>query len=171
MKKKVLITGGSGLLAVNWALSVRNVYNVTLLLHRKKINLSGVDVVVDSISSLDSCLSILDKYQPDIVIHTAGLANVEECELKPDLAKESNVDLAKNMSIACSNYCIKLVHISTDHIFSGNQKFATEETKPEPVNNYAGTKLLGEQEVLKHCKDSIIVRTNFFFFFTKYRKT
>jgi len=171
MKKKVLITGGSGLLAVNWALSVRNVYNVTLLLHRKKINLSGVDVVVDSISSLDSCLSILDKYQPDIVIHTAGLANVEECELKPDLAKESNVDLAKNMSIACSNYCIKLVHISTDHIFSGNQKFATEETKPEPVNNYAGTKLLGEQEVLKHCKDSIIVRTNFFCWGTTYRES
>ena len=171
MKKKILITGGSGLLAVNWALSVSNVYKVTLLLHRKIINLSGVDAVAHSTSSLDNCLSVLEKYQPDFVIHTAGLTNVEECESNPDLAKDVNVDLAKNMAIACNNQCIKLVHISTDHIFSGNQKFATEETKPEPVNNYARTKLLGEQEVLKYCKDSIIVRTNFFCWGTTYRNS
>jgi len=171
MKKKVLITGGSGLLAVNWALSVRNVYKVTLLLHRKLINLSGVDAVAHSLSSLDNCLSVLDKYQPDFVIHTAGLTNVEECESNPDLAKEVNVDLAKNMAIACSNQCIKLVHISTDHIFSGNKELATEVRQPIPVNNYARTKMLGEKEVLKYCKDAIIVRTNFFCWGTTYRKS
>ena len=89
MKKKILITGGSGLLAVNWALSVSNVYKVTLLLHRKIINLSGVDAVAHSTSSLDNCLSVLEKYQPDFVIHTAGLTNVEECESNPDLAKDT----------------------------------------------------------------------------------
>ncbi len=171
MQKKVLITGGSGLLAVNWALSVRNDYEVTLLLHHKKITISGVNAVAYSISSLDNCLSVLDKYQPDIVIHTAGLTNVEECELNPYLAQEVNVDLAKNMAIACSNQCIKLVHISTDHLFSGNQELATEVSQPIPVNNYARTKLLGEQQALKYCKDAIIVRTNFFCWGTTYRKS
>jgi UDP-4-amino-4,6-dideoxy-N-acetyl-beta-L-altrosamine transaminase/dTDP-4-dehydrorhamnose reductase len=171
MQKKVLITGGSGLLAVNWALSIRNDYEVTLLLHHKKITISGVDAVACSISSLDNCLSVLDKYQPDIVIHTAGLTNVEECESNPYLAQEVNVDLAKNMAIACSNQCIKLVHISTDHLFSGNQELATEESQPIPVNNYARTKLLGEQQALKYCKEAIIVRTNFFCWGTTYRKS
>ncbi len=148
MQKKVLITGGSGLLAVNWALSIRDNYAVTLLLHHKKISLSGVDTDIVSLSSLDECLSVLEKHQPDIVIHTAGLTNVEECESNPNLAQEVNVDLAKNIAIACNQQSVKLVHISTDHLFLGNQEFSTEESATNPVNNYAKTKLLGEQEVL-----------------------
>ena len=149
MKTKVLITGGSGLLAVNWALSTRSNYDVTLLLHHRKISLPGVDTDIVSLSSLDECLYVLAKHQPNIVIHTAGLANVEECEFNPDLAQKVNVDLAKNIAIACSNQGIKLVHISTDHLFSGNQELTSEEAKTSPVNSYAKTKFLGEQQVLK----------------------
>jgi UDP-4-amino-4,6-dideoxy-N-acetyl-beta-L-altrosamine transaminase/dTDP-4-dehydrorhamnose reductase len=171
VQKKILITGGSGLLAVNWALSIRNDYAVTLLLHHKKISLSGVDTDIAYSSSLDECLSVLEKHQPDIVIHTAGLTNVEECESNPDLAQEVNVELAKNMAIACSVQGVKLVHISTDHLFSGNQELVTEETRPNPVNNYAKTKLQGEQQVLENCKDAIVIRTNFFGWGTKYRQS
>jgi len=171
MRKKVLITGGSGLLAVNWALSIRNNYAVTLLLHNKKISLSGVDTDIVSLSSLDECLSVLTKNQPDIVIHTAGLTNVEECESNPDLAQEVNVDLAKNIAIACSEQNVKLVHISTDHLFSGSQQHSTEESTVNPINNYAKTKLLGEQQVLENCKDALIVRTNFFAWGVGYRQS
>jgi dTDP-4-dehydrorhamnose reductase len=171
MQKKVLITGGSGLLAVNWALSIRDNYAVTLLLHHKKISLSGVDTDIVSLSSLDECLSVLAKHRPDIVIHTAGLTNVEECESNPDLAQEVNVDLAKNIAIACNKQGVKLVHISTDHLFSGDQKFSTEESVTNPVNNYAKTKLLGEQQVLENYKDAIVIRTNFFAWGTKYRQS
>ena len=171
MQQKVLITGGSGLLAVNWALSIRNNYTVTLLLHHKKISLSGVDTDVASLDSLDECSSVLVKHQPDIVVHTAGLTNVEECESDPDLAQEVNVDLAKNIAIACSDQGIKLVHISTDHLFSGDQELATEESITNPVNIYGETKLLGEQQVLENCKDALVVRTNFFCWGTKYRQS
>ena len=171
MQQKVLITGGSGLLAVNWALSIRNNYTVTLLLHHKKISLSGVDTDVASLDSLDECSSVLVKHQPDIVVHTAGLTNVEECESDPDLAQEVNVDLAKNIAIACSDQGIKLVHISTDHLFSGDQELATEESITNPVNIYGETKLLAEQQVLENCKDALVVRTNFFCWGTKYRQS
>jgi UDP-4-amino-4,6-dideoxy-N-acetyl-beta-L-altrosamine transaminase/dTDP-4-dehydrorhamnose reductase len=171
MQKKVLITGGSGLLAVNWALSIRDNYAVTLLLHHKKISLSGVDTDIVSLSSLDECLSVLARHQPDLVIHTAGLTNVEECESNPNLAQKVNVDLAKNIAIACSNQDVKLVHISTDHLFSGNHELATEEARVNPVNNYAKTKFLGEQQVLKNCKDVIVIRTNFFGWGAKYRQS
>ena len=171
MQQKVLITGGSGLLAINWALGIRNNYAVTLLLHHKKISLSGVDTDVASLDSLDECSSVLVKHQPDIVVHTAGLTNVEECESDPDLAQEVNVDLAKNIAIACSDQGIKLVHISTDHLFSGDQELATEESITNPVNIYGETKLLAEQQVLENCKDALVVRTNFFCWGTKYRQS
>jgi UDP-4-amino-4,6-dideoxy-N-acetyl-beta-L-altrosamine transaminase/dTDP-4-dehydrorhamnose reductase len=170
-RKKVLITGGSGLLAVNWALSIRDNYAVTLLLHHKKISLSGVDTDVVSLSSLNECLSVLKKYQPDVVIHTVGITNVEECESNLGLAQEVNVDLAKNMAVACSQQDVKLVHISTDHLFLGNQEFSLEEEKTNPVNNYSKTKLLGEQQVLERCEEALIIRTNFFGWGTKYRQS
>ena len=171
MKTKILITGGSGLLAVNWALSTRNNYAVTLLLHHKKISLSGVDTDITSLSSLDECSAVLAKHQPDIVIHTAGLTKVEECESNLDLAQEVNVDLAKNMAIACSDQGVKLVHISTDHLFLGDQEFTTEDASTNPVNNYAKTKSLGEKKVLENCKDALIIRTNFFGWGTSYRQS
>jgi UDP-4-amino-4,6-dideoxy-N-acetyl-beta-L-altrosamine transaminase/dTDP-4-dehydrorhamnose reductase len=171
VQKKVLITGGSGLLAVNWALSVCNHYAVTLLLHHRKISLSGINTDVASLNSLSECLSVLEKHQPDIVIHTAGLTDVEECESNLDLAQEVNVDLAKNIAIACSDQDVKLVHISTDHLFSGNHELATEETKVNPANNYAKTKLQGEQQALENCKDALIIRTNFFGWGAKYRQS
>jgi len=171
VNKSILITGGSGLLAVNWALSVRDKYEVTLLLHRRKISLQGVNTDIAPLDSLDECLSVLEKHHPDIVIHTAGLTNVEECESNPNLAQEINVDLAKNIATACSNKGVKLVHISTDHLFFGNQELAIEEDEPTPINNYAKTKLQGEQQVQENCKDALIIRTNFFGWGTKYRQS
>ena len=165
------MTGGSGLLSTNWALSIRDEYKVTLLLHQKKISLLGVNTEIVSLSSLEECLSVLEKHQPDIVIHTAGLANVEECESNPNLAQTVNVDLAKNIATACSNQGVKLVHISTDHLFLGDQEFSTEESVINPVNNYAKSKFLGEKQVLENCKDALIIRTNFYGWGTKYRQS
>jgi len=170
-KKRILITGGSGLLAINWAFSVRDKFEITLLLHRRKISLLGVNTDVVSLSSLDECLSVLNKHQPDIVLHTAGITSIEKCESSPDLAKEVNVDLARNMAIACSDKGIKLVHISTDHLFSGNQEMLTEKAKIDPVNNYAKTKFLAELQVLENCNDALIIRTNFFGWGSSYRQS
>jgi dTDP-4-dehydrorhamnose reductase len=171
MQKKVLITGGSGLLAANWALSICDKYEVILLLHHKKISLSGVNIDTASLNNLDECLSILDKHQPDVVIHTAGLTSVEKCELNPNLAQEVNVDLAKNIATACSSQDVKLVHISTDHLFSSNQELFSEQSTPSPINNYAKTKLKGEQKVLENCKNALVIRTNFFGWGAKYRQS
>ena len=171
MKKRLLITGGSGLLGTNWAISMRDKYSVTLLLHHKKSILSGVNSSFGSLSSLDDCLSELTKHRPDIVIHAAGLANIEECESNLNLANEVNIDFAKNIAIACNQKNIKLVHISTDHLFRGDQEFSNEEHPTNPVNNYARTKLMGEQAVISNNKDALIIRSNFFGWGTKYRES
>ena len=169
--KKILITGGSGLLAVNWALAMRDEYFITLILHNRKISLHGVNTDTSSLSLFDDCMSLLGKHRPDVVIHTAGLTNVEECELNPDLAQEVNVILAENIAKACYAQGVKLVHISTDHLFSGDKQYACEKDKPNPVNIYAETKLRGEQKISEICPSALIIRTNFFGWGTTYRQS
>ena len=41
MKKNILITGGSGLLALNWAATIREKFNITLGLHDRKATISN----------------------------------------------------------------------------------------------------------------------------------
>ena len=171
MQKKVLITGGSGLLAVNWTLSLLNKYSITLILHNRKISILGVNTETAPLNSTKECLSILGKYRPDIVIHTVGLTDVEECEKKPDLATEVNAVLAGNIATACNELNIKLVYISTDHLFSGHDQKSTEEATVNPINVYAETKYLGELKVQENCKDALIIRTNFFGWGAKHHKS
>ena len=171
MKKKVLITGGSGLLAINWALAIKDNFSTVLLFHKKRISIQNINTDSVSLNSLDQCLTVLKKHKPDILINTAGLTNVEECEINPSLATEVNVDLAQNLAIACNQQKVKLVHISTDHLFRGNQKFSSEDALAQPLNNYAKTKLLGEKKVLENYKDALIIRSNFFCWGTEYRQS
>ena len=102
MKDTILITGGSGLLALNWASTVRDRYAVTLGLHEQAVSLPGVAARHLSLESLDSILSAFEAIRPQMVIHTAGLTNVEECDANPDLARHVNVDLAEHVSQACA---------------------------------------------------------------------
>jgi len=171
MQQKVLITGGSGLLAVNWALSIRDNCSVVLILHNRKISIPGVDSEVASLDSIKECLSVINKYEPDVVIHTVGLANIEQCEKNADLAQHINVDLSENIASACNELNVKLVHISTDHLFSGKNKMSTEDGDIKPVNFYAKTKRWGELKAQENCKDVLIIRTNFFGWGTKYRQS
>jgi dTDP-4-dehydrorhamnose reductase len=171
MQQKVLITGGSGLLAINWALSIRDNYFVVLILHERKISIPGVDSEVASLDSIKECLSVINKHQPNIVIHTAGLTNIEECQKNLDLAQKVNIDLAENIAVACNELDVNLAHISTDHLFSGEQQRVKEEEPAKPLNNYAKTKSQGELKVQECCKNALIVRTNFFGWGTKYRQS
>jgi dTDP-4-dehydrorhamnose reductase len=171
VKKKLLITGGSGLLAINWAIAFRDKFEITLVLHNRKITLKGVKTKKFTIDTIDKCLLVLEKIKPDIVIHTVGLTNVEECESNPKLAHLVNADIPKNIAIACQSKKIKLVHISTDHLFSGRKKLVKENEAPCPVNVYGKSKLKGEQLVQENCNEPLIIRTNFFGWGAEYHKS
>ena len=171
MQKKVLITGGSGLLAVNWALSIRDKYAVVLILHKRKVYVPGVDIDIASLNSKEECRYVIDKHRPDIVINTLGLTSVEKCEKKPKVAHKVHVEIPNNIAVTCDDLNIKLVHISTDHIFSGKSQMSFEDEIADPVNIYAKTKYLGELIVQNNCKSSLIVRTNFFGWGPSYRQS
>ena len=171
MKQKVLITGGSGLLAVNWALSIRDKNEVVLILHNRKIYMPGVEIDTTSLESKKDCRYVIDKHRPDIVINTLGLTSVEECKKQPKIAHKVHVEIPHNIAIVCNDLNVKLVHISTDHIFSGKSQMSFEDEVADPVNIYAQTKYQGELKVQKNCKNALILRTNFFGWGTIYRQS
>ena len=169
MKKKLLIVGGSGLLGINWACLVRDDFEVILALHNRNISLDGIETEKISIESIETLFEDLNRIMPDIVVNAASLTSVEECEKNFIKAKEVNTDAASNIAIVCEELKIKLVHISTDHIFSGKNQFSDEYCEASPLNNYAKTKYQAEIEVKNSNPSSLIIRTNFYGWGTSYR--
>lgn len=167
----IFITGGSGLLALNWAYLLRNLGPVILGLHSREVFLAGVKQVKVNLDSAGELSRFLKTENIKTVIHTAGLTSVEECEKQPALAYQLNVVLTSNIARVCAELNITLIHISTDHLFSGNQAYLTEEEAISPVNEYGKTKGLAELEVLNHNPNALIVRTNFYGWGTSYRKS
>jgi len=123
------------------------------------------------IDSLDSTYRCFDSLQPDLVIHAAGLTSVEQCEANPSKGLHQNVTLARNVAQACERLRIKLVHISTDHLFDGSYSFADERAAPGPQNIYGKTKAEGEWCVLDANPSTLVIRTNFFGWGTSYRSS
>ena len=171
MKEDILITGGSGLLALYWALAVREKFNVTLGLHDRKINLKDIRSILLDLDSKEALTQALEALQPQLVIHAAGLTSIEQCESNPTLAKYINVDLTKNLVMVCAKLNIPMVYISTDHLFSGNESLVQEDYPVSPVNVYAKTKAEAETCVLDSDVEALVIRTNFYGWGTSYRES
>jgi len=160
--KKVLITGGSGLLAVNWAYLMRHEFLVVLVMHNRIIRLNNTSSEIISLEDKSKLYAAVKSIMPDYIVHTAAIANIELCEKDHQKAKKINVEISSNVSDICKKLNIKLLYISTDHLFSGNNKYISESVNPEPINMYGITKYQSEQEVMKSNPASLIIRTNFF---------
>ncbi len=168
---RVLITGGSGLLALNWACCMRASHEVILASHSRKITLGGVSVARIDLESVAALTKQLEAIRPGLVVHTAGLTSVDLCEQQPAAAMHANAELTRNIALATHRLNIKLIHISTDHLFDGSRSLYTEIDLPAPQNVYARTKLQAEQWVMQENPGAMLVRTNFFGWGHRYRQS
>ena len=160
--KNILITGGSSLLAFNWILARKKKERIHLLLNTRLVSIPDTISVKCNLDNIENIREIIKKYNIECCIHTAGLTDVEFCEQKPNLAYFINVQLSKNVAVACSKENVKLLHISTDHLYNGHESFIDENKKVEPQNIYAKTKAEAETMILEHHHSPLIIRSNFF---------
>ncbi|MFA5974923.1 MAG: SDR family oxidoreductase [Elusimicrobiota bacterium] len=100
--------------------------------------------------------------KPDVIINCVGLANVNLCESDPGMARTVNVLTAMNLAKAAAAAGIRFLHISTDHLFKGDEPFRKETDPPAPVNEYGRSKWEGEKAVLETCTQAAVIRTNFY---------
>lgn len=170
MQQRYLITGGSGFLGIYWAnILIKQGHKVTLLLNKKKIYPKNIKTIY--ITKGFSFNDFFKKKTFDIIINTASLTNVDLCEKKPNLAKNVHENFVENLSNASKKYKIYLIHISTDHLFSGNKGFYKEIDRTKPLNIYAKTKLESEKIIKKKLKQYLIIRGNFFGWAPTYKKS
>jgi dTDP-4-dehydrorhamnose reductase len=126
--------------------------------------LKNADVIGKSsqeldITSFDKVNSIIREVKPDVVINAAAYTNVDQCETNQEKAFKVNATGAKNLAMACENIDAKLVHISTDYVFSGegNKPFKeTDEASPQSV--YGRSKSMGDNFVREFSSKYFIVR-------------
>lgn len=150
---KVLIFGGTGLLGYDIQQICKNEHTV--------VALSSKDC---DIRNPNEPYNKIKLEKPDIVINCAAITDVDKCEQMPDEAYKVNALGVKNIAIACRDFCVKLIHISTDYVFDGAKKEPyTEFDIPNPVNIYGKTKLAGEEFVKMILSNFIIIRTAWIF--------
>ncbi|GJQ56093.1 MAG: NAD(P)-dependent oxidoreductase [Rhodocyclaceae bacterium] len=161
-KPRLLITGGSGLLALNWACAMRATWQVVLGTHRYPVRLDGIESRPLDLEDAARLEGRLAELAPDVVVHAAALTSVEQCEDDPALARHVNAELARNVASVTAARGMYLVHISTDHLFAGDRSHYCEDDAPAPLNEYARSKLLGEEWVRQFHPQALVLRTNFY---------
>jgi dTDP-4-dehydrorhamnose reductase len=103
---------------------------------------------------------LINKLNPDYIIHTAAHTGVDYCEVHRSEAYSVNVTGTRNVSEASDKVGAKLVYVSTDYVFDGAKGRYREGDMTNPINYYGKTKLEGEQVVKTICEDWIIARTS-----------
>ncbi len=170
-EKRVLITGGRGLLGRLWCDSIKGKYDIILASQREINSNSQFPIVKLDLCNQDEIISYIKNNRIDTVVNLAALANVESCEKDLELAYILNKEIPKVVAIACENINCKMIHISTDLLFGDKLKLHNENDKPMLLNTYAKSKYDGECEVLNHNSSALICRTNFFGYGPIHRKS
>lgn len=164
--KTILITGSNGLLGQKliYALLDRNKKggNWNIIATSKGENrlreTNGYTYLPLDITSETEVKSVLEKYQPDVLINTAAMTNVDACESDRAGAKAMNADAVAHLVNAAKSDC-HFIHLSTDFIFDGENGPYKEEDEPNPLSYYAVTKLEGEKIVQASSLKWAIIRT------------
>jgi dTDP-4-dehydrorhamnose reductase len=94
-----------------------------------------------------------------VVINTAAMTQVDQCETEKEQCWLANVTAVKYLVAACENTKSRLIHVSTDFIFDGSHGPLDENEKPGPVNYYGESKLAGEVVIQNSSLDWTILRT------------
>ncbi len=101
---------------------------------------------------------LFHEIKPDVVLHTAALADIDFCQANPAAARAVNVELTRTLADLCSASRVKLVFCSTDTVFDGERAPYRETDAPGPLNLYAETKVAAEQIVSTLGDRAVIVR-------------
>ena len=113
------------------------------------------------ISEPDSVSRVIEGIRPDVIVNTAAMHHVENCERDPSKAFTVNALGAKNLASAARNLGAVLMHVSTDYVFDGETEVPyVEEDNPRPLNAYGITKLAGEHFIRATTDQYFVIRTS-----------
>ena len=115
----------------------------------------GVDL-----AAREQVFAAVARERPDIVINAAAYTAVDRAESEPDIAWAGNCTGPLNLSAACHDAAIPLIHLSTDYVFDGTKSGPYREDDPvKPLGVYGKSKEAGDQAVRGALAHHVILRT------------
>ncbi len=163
--KKILITGSNGLLGqkIVYNLLERENYKIKIIASARGENRlkekNGYEFVSLDITDKESVNRVFDVYKPNVVVNTAAMTNVDQCESEREACWELNVNAVKYLAKASETIGAHLIQLSTDFVFDGENGPYSEGDEPNPLHYYAESKLASERVLQEYDIQWSIART------------
>ncbi len=151
MKQRVMIVG-AGQLGQSLQLCLPDSeWELLPLYNLPDFDLTDANQVMQTVSSV----------QPSVIINTAAYTAVDQAEIESEQAYAVNALGVGYLGEAAREVCARLIHVSTDYVFKGDQTGRYKEADPtNPMNQYGVSKLAGEQLLVEiEALEYVIVRT------------
>ncbi len=160
---KIFITGSNGLLGQKLIDRITQQTSHQLIATSKGTNRHPLKegYVYESldITNQEKLAVSIAKHNPDVIIHTAAMTNVDQCETDREACISLNVDAVAHLIEIAEKNKIHIVHLSTDFIFDGMAGPYREEDEPNPLSFYGQSKWQAEELLMKSKCSFAILRT------------
>jgi dTDP-4-dehydrorhamnose reductase len=159
--KRIMITGVNGTIGQELARHFSEAGHTVSGIGRAPRPLVDIDqyfpIDITDMPSLDLTFSIA---KPQVVIHTAAMSGVEECERLPSMCENVNVNGTANLLVQAEDAQAHFIFLSTDFVFDGKTGMNSESDELSPVNFYGFSKMQAEALVETNDSPWTIVRTS-----------
>ncbi len=152
---KILLLGGTGMLGTDCKMVLSEDHNVIAPLKKE------LDII-----SWDGVIETLHKIRPDVIVNCAAYTDVNGCENDDYLVRKINVEGPRNLAQGSARYECRMIHISTDYVFSGQKGIPQpyfEDDPVEPISAYGRCKVESEVAVKENAPNYAILRAGWLY--------
>ena len=159
MNKKLLVTGGTGLLGKGLTETKIPGWDiVSTHLRDYTVKDTHAEHVICDIRNAGDIEKLFSKHHFDAVIHAAGIANVDYVESHLQESRDSNINGTRIIAELCKKHSAYMIYVSTNAVFDGKNPPFSETSKTNPVNEYGKIKLECEKIALGTNTDALVFR-------------
>lgn len=152
---RILLLGGSGMLGSDCKEVLSEEHEV-LSPTKKELDIISWDVVIEN----------LQKISPDVILNCAGFTDVNACEKEDFIVRKVNVEGPRNLAQGSARFNCRMIHISTDYVFSGQKSLPQpyfEDDPVDPISAYGRSKVESEVAVKENAPNYTIIRTGWLY--------
>jgi len=148
---RIIILGGDGMLGHQLFATLKDIHDVRVTLRRPLAMYSehnlfdAKNAFADTdLRSLARLIEVFANYRPDVVVNCVGLVKQRDEAVDAVANLEINALLPHRLAQSCQTAGARLIHMSTDCVFSGRKGMYTTTDVPDAEDIYGRTKWLGE---------------------------